>query len=70
MPQKNHSLANKAIKAINRPVKAINNRSKKQEIMKMSSLDTNEIGVLLDQSEAGKINEAIQPIFEIRLLYE
>ena len=63
-----HSLANKAI---HRPRKDINNRSKNPEIMEMSSSDisNNEIGILLDQSEAGKITKASKPILNNIITY-
>ena len=40
--------------------------------MEMSSFDVsnNEIGILLYQSEAGKINKAIKPIISINSLYK
>ena len=52
--QLGHSLANKAI---NWPIKAINNRSRNQEIMENHEFDVqnNEIEILLD-NEAEKIN--------------
>ena len=53
-------------KAINSLIKAMNNRSENQKIMEMSSFDVqnNEIWILLYQSEAGKIKQAIKPIFK------
>ena len=41
-------------KTINLPIKAINSRSKNQKIMEfgVSGLSNNEIGILLDRSEA------------------
>ena len=44
--------------------KAINSRSKNQEIMEfgVSGLSNHEIGILLDQNEAEKINKAIKSI--------
>ena len=68
LSHRGHSLANKAI---NQPIMDINNRSKNLEIMNMSSFNllTNEIWILLDESEAGKRNKAIKSIFKIILLH-
>ena len=54
-----HSLANEAI---NWPIKTMNSRSKNQEIMEFGVLgfSNNEIGILLYQNEAEKINKAIE----------
>ena len=51
-----------ANKAINRPIKATNNRSGNPEIMENQDVDiqNNEIDILLDQIEAEQINEAIK----------
>ena len=55
-----------ANKAINWPIKSINNRSANPEIMKNQDFDVynNEIGILSYQSEAEEINKAIKPIFK------
>ena len=53
-----------ANKAINWPIKAINSRSKNQEIMEFGVLGrkNNEIGILLYQNKAEKNNKAIKSI--------